>query len=74
MLTILINFLSIVTFHFISVVRKQSVLSFALDSVSDPTCCVVQWAVDIQLSGWITVVHLVEHYFDLSIQEFCDAL
>ena len=43
--TILINFLSIMTFHFIFVVRKQSVLSFALDSVSDPTCCVVQWAV-----------------------------
>ena len=51
-------------------------LSFVLDSASDPTylLCGAERAVDIQLSGWITVVHLVKHYFDLSLQEFCDAL
>ena len=38
------------------------------------TDCVVQHAVDFHTSGWLSVLLLIYHHFDLSAQQFCDAL
>ena len=52
----------------------QAVLLSVLPSLSVPSCKSVQRAIDFQTSGWLTVLSFVHHQFDLSPQQFCDAL
>ena len=52
----------------------QAVLSSILPSLSVPACRSVQRAIDFQTSGWLTVLPFVHHQFDLSPQQFHDAL
>ena len=36
--------------------------------------CAVWHAVDFHISGWLNVLRLIHHHFDLSTQQFHDAL
>ena len=63
--------------HDVSGRRKeyaQSVLSSVLESLPSPTCRSIKRAIDFQTSGWLTVLPLACHQFDLSSQQFRDAL
>ena len=55
-------------------VDVQSALSSLLESLPSPVCRTVRRAVDFQTSGWLTVLPLACHQFDLSAQQFRDAL
>ena len=39
-----------------------------------PVCRTIRRAIDFQTSGWLTVLPLTCHHFDLSPQQFRDAL
>ena len=52
----------------------QSALSSLLESLPSLVCRTVRRAVDFQTSGWLTVLPLACHQFDLSVQQFRDAL
>ena len=54
--------------------RVQSALSALLTSVSPSTHRAIEKAVDFGVSGWLTVLPLSQYHFDLSPQQFCDAL
>ena len=54
-------------------VDVQSALSSLLESFPSPVCRTVRRAVDFQTSGWLTVLPLACHQFDLSAQQFRDA-
>ena len=59
--------------HDVSGRRKeyaQSVLSSVLESLPSPTCRSIKRAIDFQTSGWLTVLPLACHQFDLSSQQF----
>ena len=45
-----------------------------LPSLTSLTSRAVQQAVDSHTSGWLSVLPLTHHHFDLSAQQFCDAL
>ena len=55
-------------------VDVQSALSSLLELLPSPVCRTVRRAVDFQTSGWLTVLPLAFHQFDLSAQQFRDAL
>ena len=55
-------------------VDVQSTLSSLLESLPSSVCCTVRRTVDFQSSGWLTVLPLACHQFDLSAQQFLDAL
>ena len=55
-------------------VDVQSALSSLLDLLPSPVCRTVRRAVDFQTSGWLTVLPLACHQFDLSTHQFHDAL
>ena len=52
----------------------QSVLTSVFVSLPFQACSTIRRAIDFQTSGWLTVFTLVCHQFDLSPQQFCDAL
>ena len=54
--------------------RIQSALSALLTSVSSSTHRAIERAVDFGVSGWLTVLLLAQYHFDLSPQQFRDAL
>ena len=54
--------------------RVQSALSALLTSVSSSTHRAIERAVDFGVSGWLTVLPLAQYHFDLSPQQFRDAL
>ena len=49
-------------------------LSALLPGLPSLTSHAVQRAVDSHTSGWLNVLSLAHHHFDLSAQQFCDAL
>ena len=49
-------------------------LSSLLPGLPSLTSRTVQWAVDSHTSGWLNVLPLAQHHFDLSAQQFRDAL
>ena len=49
-------------------------LSFCLSYLPSVTSHAVWWAVNFHASGWLNVLPLAQHHFDLSAQEFQDAL
>ena len=49
-------------------------LSSMLPGLPSLTSLAVQWAVDSHTSGWLNVLPLTHHHFDLSAQQFHDAL
>ena len=49
-------------------------LSSMLPGLPSLTSRAVQRAVDSHTSGWLNVLPLAHHHFDLSAQQFCDAL
>ena len=49
-------------------------LSSLLSCMPSLTGCAIQHSVDFHTSGWLSVLPLVHHHFDLSAQQFCDAL
>ena len=55
-------------------VDVQSALSSLLELLPSPVCRTVRRDVDFQTSGWLTVLPLACHQFDLSAQQFHDAL
>ena len=55
-------------------VDVQSALSSLLELLPAPVCCTVRRAVDFETSGRLTVFPLACHQFDLSAQQFRDAL
>ena len=52
----------------------QSVLTSVFGSLPPLTCCITRRATNFQISGWLTVLPLACHQFDMSPQQFCDAL
>ena len=52
----------------------QSVLTSVFGSLPPLTCCTVRRAFDFQTLGWLAVLPLACHQFDLSLQQFHDAL
>jgi len=50
------------------------VFSSVLSGMPSMTSRVVQRAVDFHTSGWLNVLPLIHHHFDLSAQQFRDAL
>jgi len=50
------------------------VFSSVLSGMPSMTSCAVQWAVGFHTSGWLNVLPLIHHHFDLSAQQFHDAL
>ena len=54
--------------------RVQYALSALLTSVSSSTHRAIERAVDFGVSGWLTVLPLAQYHFDLSLQQFHDAL
>ena len=54
--------------------HTQSALSALLSSVSLSTRRAIERAVDFAVSGWLTVLPLAQYHFDLSPQQFRDAL
>ena len=47
---------------------------FILSGLPPITGRAIWWAVDFHTSNWLNVLPLVHHHFDLSVQQFCDAL
>jgi len=45
-----------------------------LSGMPSMTSHAIQWVVDFHISGWLNVLPLVHHHFDLSAQQFHDAL
>ena len=63
--------------HDVSVKREaiaRSALTSVLECLPSPACRAIRRAIDFQTSGWLTVLPLVCHQFDLSPQQFRDAL
>ena len=54
--------------------HAQSALLTLLSLVSSPTHRAIERAVDFRVSGWLTVLPLAQYHFDLSPQQFRDAL
>ena len=54
--------------------RIQCLLTSVLKCMPSPVCCTIRRAIDFQTSGWLTVLSLTCHHFDLSPQQFRDAL
>ena len=56
--------------------EDQFLLLFSslLPGLPSLTSCAVQWAVDSHTSGWLNVLPLAHHHFDLSAKQFRDAL
>jgi len=55
--------------------RKDEYFQATLTSVlSLPACRSVQRSIDFQTLSWLTVLSFVHHHFDLSSQQFHDAL
>ena len=52
----------------------QSLLMSVSGSLPSQACCTVKRANDFQILGWLTILPLVCHQFDLSLQQFCDVL
>ena len=52
----------------------QVSLSALLSLVFSSTRRAIERAVDFGVSGWLTVLPLAQYHFDLSPQQFCDAL
>jgi len=50
------------------------VFSSVLSGMPSMTSCAVQHAVDFHTSGWLNVLPLIHHHFDLSAQQFHYAL
>ena len=53
---------------------EDQFLSSLLPGLPSLTSRAVQWAVDSHTSGWLNVLPLAHHHFDLSVQQFHDAL
>ena len=63
--------------HDVSVKRDatvQSVLTSVLECLPSQACRTIRRAINFQTSGWLTVLPLACHQFDLSPQQFRDAL
>ena len=54
--------------------RVQCLLTSVLECIPSPVCCTIRRAIDFQISGWLTVLPLTCHHFDLSPQQFHDTL
>ena len=54
--------------------RAQCLLTWVLECMPSPVCHTIRRAIDFQTSGWLTVLPLTCHHFDLSPQQFRDAL
>ena len=54
--------------------RVQCLLTSVLECMPSPVCHTIRRAIDFQISGWLTVLLLTCHHFDLSPQQFRDAL
>ena len=52
----------------------QSALTSVLECLPSPACRTIKRAIDFQTSGWLTVLPLACHQFDLSPQQFRDTL
>ena len=52
----------------------QSALTPVLECLPSPACHTIRRAIDFQTFGWLTVLPLVCHQFDLSLQQFRDVL
>jgi len=59
--------------HEASAVRGDHIQS-ALSNVSSSTYRAIERAVDFVASGWLTILPLAQYHFDLSPQQFCNAL
>ena len=49
-------------------------LTSVLKSLPSPACHTIRRAIDFQTFGWLTVLLLACHQFNLFPQQFCDAL
>ena len=49
-------------------------LSSVLSCMPSSVCHAIQQAVDFRITGWLKILPLVHHHFDLSAQQFHDAL
>ena len=53
--------------------RAQCLLTSVLECMPSPVCRTIRRATDFQTSGWLPVLPLTCHHFDLSPQQFRDA-